>query len=76
MPINSKRVGDKVVHKLDRIGIDSKVGTSESHTSLLVRMIVDEILNEIVNNGEVIIKNVPVQTTMGPGTANGKADII
>lgn len=76
MPINSKRVGDAVVRRLDHIGIDSKVGTSESHTAVLIRIIIDEVLKEVVNNGEVIIKNVPVQTAAGPGVANGKADII
>ena len=76
MPIESKRTGDKIVHRLRRIGINDTTGAGESHTALLVRMIVEEVLNEIVNNGEVIIRNLPVQTPMGPGTANGKADII
>jgi hypothetical protein len=78
MPINSKRVGDNVVHKLKRIGIDDKVGNAESHTALMIRMIVDEILSEIINNGEIIIAQLPVvlPPPFPPGVGNGKAKII
>lgn len=75
MAINSERVSKRVVSSLRSIGIDDKVGTEDSHTVKLINIIVDAILDEIVNNGEVIIKNLPVQTPMGPGSANGKADI-
>lgn len=76
MPISSKRVSDRIIRRLNSIGIDEKVGNSESHTAKLVRLIVDSILDEILNNGEVIIINLPVQTPMGPGLGNGKGDII
>ena len=76
MSINAERAADKVVRKLRSIGIDEHVGRGESHTAILVRIIVEAVLDEVVNNGEVIIKNLPVQTPQGPGTGNGKADII
>ncbi len=80
MPINSKRAADKVVSKLRSLGIDERVGRQESHTALLVREIVKAVLEEVVNNGEVIIINLPVQTAGSPtnhtGVGNGKGDII
>lgn len=76
MPVNSKRAADRVVRRLRSIGIGDKVGNEESHTATLVRLIVDAVLDEIVNNGEVIIRNLPVTTPAGPGQGNGKADII
>lgn len=76
MPINSKRAADRVVRQLKSIGIDDMVGASESNTAQLVRLIIDAVLDEVVNNGVVIIKNLPVQTPVGPGVGNGKGDII
>ena len=76
MPINSRRAADKVVRKLKSIGIDDKVGSGESHTAKLIRLIVEAVLEEVVNNGEVVIINLPVQTPTGPGVGNGKGDII
>ena len=76
MPINSRRAADRVVNRLESIGIDEKVSGEESHTAKLVRMIVESVLQEIVSSGEVIIINLPVQTPMGPGVGTGKATII
>jgi len=56
--------------------IQKSVGGDESQTVKLVRLIVESVINEVSNNGEVIIINLPVQTAMSIGTANGKADII
>ena len=75
MSINADRAADRVVRRLRSIGIDDKVGRDESHTAVLVRLIIDAVLEEVVNNGEVIIRNLPVTTPMGPGQGNGKADI-
>lgn len=76
MSINADRAADRVVRRLKSIGIDDKVGNADSHTAVLVRLIVDAVLEEVVNNGEVIIRNLPVVTPHGPGQGNGKADII
>ena len=76
MPINSRRAADRVVNRLEAIGIDEKVSGEESHTAKLVRMIVESVLQEIISSGEVIIINLPVQTPMGPGVGNGKGTII
>ena len=80
MPINAKRAADRIVSKLESMGIDEHVGGRESHTAELVREIVAAIMDEIVNNGEVIIVNLPVQTSGSPGFhtgfGNGKGDII
>lgn len=76
MSINSDRVANKVIKKLKSIGIDDKVGIEESHTAKMIRLIIDAILEEIVNNGEVVIHNLPVSTPIGPGLGNGKGDII
>ena len=76
MSINSKRVGDSVVRKLRGIGIDDKVGNTESHTAILVRIIIDEVMKEIINNGVVMITDATAQTAMGPAKVIGKAKII
>jgi len=76
MPINPKRVSDSVIRSFNELGIDDRVGNSESHTARLVRKIVNEIMAEIINNGDVVIVSVPVVTTTGTGFANGKAKII
>ena len=80
MSINADRAADRVVRRLRSIGIDDQVGDKESHTAILVRLIIDAVLEEVVNNGEVIIRQLPVQTVGGPshqfGFGNGKADII
>ena len=76
MSINTERAANRVVRRLRSIGIDDRVGEAESHTAILVRLIIDAVLEEIVNNGEVIIRNLPVTTPQGPGQGNGKADII
>ena len=76
MPINSRRPTQRIISRLRSIGIDDKVGGGDSHTAKLVELIVESILEEIVNNGEVIIVNLPVQTPTGPGVGNGKGDIV
>lgn len=76
MSINADRAANRVVSRLRSIGIDDRVGADESHTAILVRLIIDAVLDEITNNGEVIIRNLPVTTPHGPGQGNGKADII
>lgn len=76
MPINPKRPANRVISKLRSIDIDDKVGNDESQTAKLVRFIVEAVLEEITNNGEVIITNLPVSTPMGPGVGNGRGDIV
>lgn len=76
MPLDPKRVGDAVIKGFKDMGIDDKVGNSESNTALLVRKIVNEIIAELINNGDVVIVSLPVVTTTGNGFANGKAKIV
>ena len=80
MSINANDAANRVVKKLKSIGIDDQVGDKESHTAILVRLIIDAVLEEVVNNGEVYIRQLPVQTYGGPtsqaGFGNGKAGII
>ena len=76
MPINSNRPIKRVKSKLRSIGIDDKVGGEDSHTAKLIELIIEAVLEEIINNGDVIITNLPVQTPMGPGVGNGRGDIV
>lgn len=76
MSINHKRAADRVVRQLNSLGIDERVGDRESHTARLVRAIVEAVLEEVVNHGEVVITNAQAATHVGPAKVTGKGDII
>lgn len=76
MPINSKRTEDRIVSRLESLGIDERVGQGESHTAKLVREIVKAVLFEITVNGEVIITNAQAATHLGPAPVTGKGKIL
>ena len=76
MSIDAKRAADRIVGKLQSIGIDEKVGQGDSHTAKLVRMIVEAVLFELTSHGEVIITDAVAMTTQGPAKVIGKGNII
>ena len=76
MAIDSTRAADRVVRSLQSIGIDEKVGQTESHTAKLVRMIVEAVLFEITAHGQVIITDATAATHVGPAKVVGKGNII
>jgi hypothetical protein len=76
MTISANRVAKRVISQLDDIGINSKVGTVDSHTAELVKLIVNEVLNEIRSNGYVLITDANAITSLGPAPVIGKGTIL
>jgi hypothetical protein len=74
--IDIDRATKNVLDSLQSIGIDREVSGKDSHTAVLVRMIITAVLQE-VKLAEVQLKSVPIQTTLGPGSiTDGKANIV
>ncbi|MFW9875190.1 MAG: hypothetical protein ACFFG0_18955 [Candidatus Thorarchaeota archaeon] len=69
MPLNPDIISNRIIQKLDIIGINSRIGGRLSHTSNLVKIIVEEIVKAIQLEGEVITT---VNTT---GTAAAQTGI-
>ena len=66
--LSANLIADRVIKKLDSIGIRSKVGGKESETAALVRLIVQELVFAI--QAEAIVNTV-VTTTGSPNVHQG-----
>lgn len=55
MAIDKEKIFNNIVRKLPRLGISVKVENKDSQTVEMIKIIVDEIVNEIVRGGEVIV---------------------
>ena len=72
MPLNSRIISDRVIRKLDGIGIQSRVGGDESETAELVRLIVGEVVRAIQQEGIVTVDvNGTCSNSAGPGFIKG-----
>jgi len=79
LPINTKRPINEILRRINREipDIDLQVGNSDSQTVLMIKIIVEETMKEIINNGNVIIPPLAVTTALSAGsTVPGKGDII
>ena len=72
MPLSSIVISERIINRLDEIGIQSRVGGNESETAALVKLIVSEVVYAIQNEANV---NTSVRGTCtspsGAGTING-----
>ena len=74
MPLDSRRISQRVINRLDDIGIMSRVGGNESETAQLVRLIINEIISAIHTDalvtGEVLTAGSPTvhKGNIVPGT--------
>ena len=66
MPLNPDIISQRVIGKLDKIGIRSKVGGSDSETALMIRLIVSELVFAL--QAEAIV--VTTVTTAGSPTVH------
>lgn len=55
MAIDKDKITRRIFRQLPNIGIANKVGNEDSQTVKMIELIVHEIVNEIINNGEVIV---------------------
>jgi hypothetical protein len=74
MSLNQKNVADRIISQLPN-GIDRTVGTEESHTVQLIRIIVKEVFAEI-QRGTVLTQGLPVITSTGQGTVTTNTKMI
>ena len=72
MPLNARVISDRVIRKLDSIGIQSNVGGAESETAALVRLIVEQLVYALQNEANVkTTVTGACSNSAGPGSING-----